>query len=134
MHLAKALWQCGRLGSLGTFLLPRADYSLWIRFKITAAILASLTCQRFLILRSDSFYWLLHLPGNIELAGSKSRGKLLLTGETPFRWCLNRILLLLLTLAGEFLNPLLLLTEASSNRTLSKMIRIDKLLLLRIKK
>ena len=72
----------------GTFLLPGDDYSPPTRFKTTAAILAVVqrllscnTCRRYLILLSDSFFLLLHLPGNIELAGSKSRGMLLLTSD-----------------------------------------------------
>ena len=88
MHVAKA--KCRP----GTFLLHGADYSLGIRFKMTAAILAVVqhllsynTCRRFLLLRSDSFSWLLHLPGNIVLAGSKSRGIVLLTRETHFCRC-----------------------------------------------
>ena len=73
---------------------PGADYSLRIRFKTTVAILAVVqrllsynTCCGFQLLRSDSFSWLLHLPGNIEFAGSKSRGRILQTGETHFRRC-----------------------------------------------
>ena len=67
------------------------------------------TCYGFQILRSDNFSWLLHLSGTIELEGSKSRGIVLL--------------------AGEFSNLVLLLTRSSRNRTSSKMMRIDKLLL-----
>ena len=80
-------------GRPGTFLLPGADYSAGIRFKTTAAILAVVqrllsynTCWGFQLLPSDSF-WLLHLPGNIELAGRKSRRRILLTRATPFRRC-----------------------------------------------
>ena len=75
-------------GRPGTFLLPGADYSPGIRFKTTAAILAVVqrllsynTCRGFQLLRSDNFSWLLHLPGNIELVDSKSRGMLLMTGK-----------------------------------------------------
>ena len=42
---------------------------------------------KFLILRSDNFSWLLHLPDSIVLADSKSRGMLLLTGESHFLRC-----------------------------------------------
>ena len=59
---------------------PGADYPPQIIFKTAAPILAVgqrllsyNTCRRFLILRSDNFSWLLHLPGLIVLAGSKNR-------------------------------------------------------------
>ena len=42
---------------------------------------------KFLILRSNNFSWLLHLPDPIVLADSKSRGMLLLTGESHFLRC-----------------------------------------------
>ena len=45
------------------------------------------TCLGFQLLQSDRGSWLLHLPGNIELAGSKSWGMLLLTREAHFRPC-----------------------------------------------
>ena len=91
------------------FLLPRAYYSPGIRFKTTLAILAVVqcllsynTCRGFLLLRSDIFSWLLHLPGNIELAGSKSQGMPVLTGEAHFRHCYSINRILLFTLAREF--------------------------------
>ena len=75
-------------GRPGTFLLPGADFSPGIRFKTAAVILAAVQrllsynpCRGFQLLRSEIFSWLFHLPGIIELAGSKSRGMLLLTGE-----------------------------------------------------
>ena len=45
------------------------------------------TCRGFQLLRSDIFSWLLHLPGNSELACIKSRELLLLTREAHFRQC-----------------------------------------------
>ena len=75
-------------GRPGIILLPGADYAPQIIFKTAAAIQAVVqhllcynTCRRFLILRSDSFSWLLHLPWPIILAGSKSRGMLLLAAD-----------------------------------------------------
>ena len=72
----------------GTFLLPRVDYAPEIKFKTAAVILAVEqhllsynTCRVFLILRLDTFSWILHLPGLIELTGSKSQGMLQLAGE-----------------------------------------------------
>ena len=53
-------------------------------FKSAAAILAveqRLLFRRFLILRSDNSSRLLHLSGLIVLAGSKSRGMLLLARD-----------------------------------------------------
>ena len=53
----------------GTFLLPGAEYAPQIIFKTAAAnlaveqrLLGYNTYRRFLILLSDNFYWLLHLP------------------------------------------------------------------------
>ena len=45
------------------------------------------TCRGIQLLRPNNCSWLLHLPGTIALAGSKSRGRILLTGETLFRRC-----------------------------------------------
>ena len=76
MHLSKALWQAGDVSR------PRG--SPGIRFKTIVAILAVVQClpsRGFQLLRSDSFSWLLHLPGNIELAGIESRGMILLARE-----------------------------------------------------
>ena len=42
---------------------------------------------KLLILRSDNFSWLLHLPDPIVLADSENRGMLLLTGESHFLRC-----------------------------------------------
>ena len=61
----------------GIFLLPGTDFTLQIIFKTASAILAvgqSLInyniCRRFLILRSETFSRLLHLPVYIVLADS----------------------------------------------------------------
>ena len=74
-------------------LFPEADFSLGIRFKTPAVILAVVqcllsynTCQGIQLLRSRNS-WLLHLPGKIELAGSNSRGHFLLIGEAHFFLC-----------------------------------------------
>ena len=63
-------------------------YAPEIRFKTAAMILAVEqhllsynTCRVFLILRFDNCSWILHLPGLIELTGSKSREMLQLAGE-----------------------------------------------------
>ena len=101
-------------GRPGTFLLPGVYYSPGKRFKTTAAILAVVlrllsynTCRGNQLLRTNNCSWLLHLPGTIVLAGSKSRRRILLTGEAPFCRCSNWILLF--TLAGEsWLFPTLL--------------------------
>ena len=74
---------------LGNFLLPRADYySPQIIFNTVAAILAVgqpflsyNTSHGFPILRSDNSSRLLHFPGLIVLAGSKSREMLVLAGD-----------------------------------------------------
>ena len=72
----------------GLFLLPGAEFTPQIIYKNSAAILAVVirllrynTCRRFLILRSNNFSLLMQMPGPIELAGSKSRGRFLLAGE-----------------------------------------------------
>ena len=78
-------------GRPGTFLLPGADFSpggsdlklqrwSWLLYSVQR-LLSYNTCRGFQLLRSEIFSWLFHLPGNIELAGSKSRGMLMLTGE-----------------------------------------------------
>ena len=92
------------------FLLPGPDYTPQIKVKTAAAILAVEQrllsynpCRGFLILRSDNFSRLLHLPEPIELVGSKSRGIALL--------------------AGKFLHLLLLLTGASSNRMMHNFVQ-----------
>ena len=83
-----------------------------IKFKTTAAILAVVlysvqcllsynTCQGIQLLQSDRFSWLLHLPGTIELAGSKSRGSSYWPGKFILASVVNWIFLL--TLAGESL-------------------------------
>ena len=50
-------------------------------------LLSNNTCHGFQLLRSDSCSWLLHLLGNVELAGSKSQGSLLLAGKSHFSLC-----------------------------------------------
>ena len=87
-------------------------YSLQIRFKNTAAILAvvqrllsNISCRRLLILHSDNSSWLLHLPGHLVLA---ARECFYWPEKLIFAGVINRILLL--TLAGELSNLLLLLT------------------------
>ena len=95
----------------GTFLLPGADYSPGSDLNSTAAILAVVqhllsynTCRRFQLLRSKNSFWLLHLSGIFALAGSKSRGMLLLTGNLIFASVINQFILLtlLLLLTGAF--------------------------------
>ena len=54
------------------------------------------------------------LEGEICVGGSKSRGRLLLTGESHFCRCYKQIFLL--TLAGESSNCLQLLIGVSSNK------------------
>ena len=65
-----------------------AEYAPQIIFKTAAAILVVVqrllsykTCRGFLILWLDNSSRLLHLPGLIVLAGSKSRGMLVLAGD-----------------------------------------------------
>ena len=79
---------------LGLFSSPGAEYTPGIRFKTAAAILAVgqrllsyIACRGFMILQWDNSSRLLHLQGLIVLADSKSRGMLLLTGESHFLRC-----------------------------------------------
>ena len=113
----------------GTFLLPGADYSPGSDLNSTAAIMAVVqhllsynTCRRFQLLRSKNSFWLLHLSGIFALAGSKSRGMLLLTGNLIFASVINQFILL--TLAGKFSNLLLLLTGAFT--VVSLLFRVKK--------
>ena len=48
---------------------------------VVQRLLSNKTCRGFLILWSDNSSRLLHLPGLIVLAGSKSRGMLVLAGD-----------------------------------------------------
>ena len=57
----------------------------WRWYNSSSAIIN--TCQGFQLLRWGNFSWLLHLPGKIALAGSKSWGLILLTREAPLCRC-----------------------------------------------
>ena len=89
-HLAKAYSSVRP----GTIRFPGVYFWPGIRFKTTAVILAVVqlllscnTCRGILLLRPNNCSWPLHLPGKFALAGSKSQGRILLTGETLFRRC-----------------------------------------------
>ena len=84
--------------------------------------LSNNTCRGFLILRTESCSWLLHLPGNIELAGSKSR----LAGEYHFRRCnkLNLTFAICRRIFESFTGT----DRGSSKINLYKKMQIDKLL------
>ena len=91
---------------------------------------------KFLILRSNNFSWLLHLPDPIVLADSKSRGMLLLTGESHFLRC-YKLSLSFDIFCGIFESFTILLTRAlfkqDVNLTFSYE-KNDKSLLFRIEK
>ena len=81
-------------GRFSSPVLNSAKYSPGNRLKTTAAILTGVqlllsynTCRGIQLLQWCNFSWLLHLRGNIELAGSKSRGRIIMTGEAPFHRC-----------------------------------------------
>ena len=133
--------ECGSVAYLSntavTFLLPGADYSPGIRFKATAAILAvgqrllsynTITPRIFDPAVGPS------APGYYTFWGTFSwrAVKAGCPGNLIFASVINWILLL--TLAGEFSNLLLVLTWIPEKKSLSKKMQMDKLLLFRIKK
>ena len=99
----------GRFSSLGLIMHRRSNLKLLrqsLRY-IGQRLLSYNTYCGFLILRSDNFSWLLHLPGNCFLFKPMLSHS---PGNFIFAHVINRILLL--SLAGEFTNLLLLKNES----------------------